>query len=477
MSNPLEYARTYLTWGLDDLARKELLSIKPESPDYVSAWVALSKISDPCDLSHQSRLADEGRALISKHGPLEALILETAENLHYAGRSGESFDLIKLNGGRLNWNAVTHYGMATYAARTGRWPQAAWHLLESLKLKMDRHTFFDLDLEPLFEFGATGSLDEETAIALAHPQFVTAFRSFAGCCWEVDTVMERILPSQIRPLLVRNPATGFLSMPPKAGAGERKTYLGWQRVIGERIENLAQRAFANARRLVLERQLAWALQAARRGDYFSARWHTIFALAEEPNLLTEFESALRSYPLTRLFTDLRQVLKQSRSFCRDFYLVAGMAWSQDAVDHGLSEQVIMAGSGTGFAMLRQSNAAEENGDVRESLGWSLELIKHWPNEPSGWFKAALRLAQSERWKEAAWVLRGAPKSCFHLRNFRPLLREVANKRVTDVGTGATDPFYGQPGIGGIIKRKPCFSPRSRQWLGQQIRLAEDLVEK
>ena len=103
-----------------------------------------------------------------------------------------------------------------------------------------------------------------------------------------------------------------------------------------------------------------------------------------------------------------------------------------------------------------------NGSQEENLRLLLFVTQKWPQDPAAFANAANIFVQAGRWDAARRVLARAPKSFHHLAMAPALIRQVAAQNIKAATPPATSPpFYGQPDIGGLVKRP---SPLRRAFL-------------
>lgn len=433
-------------------ARTELAKVARSDPDFVEAWSILGWLSDRSDTVEQSKLAEEGLAMIRTGLKDQTIIDQTALCLHHGRRTQEAYDLCKDMAKVLTWNAPVHYGMATYASVTERWTPAAWHLLKCLKMGGDSHMFFDLDLEHLFRHVAEVGPDRETALALAHPLFATALERSAGQSNEIDGILIQKVPGLIREHLLKDPESTFFVLSPRAPAEIRHAHQVWREETGRRIEDFARRASDRSKEFVLNSQLEWARAAARRGDFFAARNHCVFALSKRPDWMEAFAASLNPLGMRYFFDDIRAPMKEDIRFCRLIQLLTPMKGSSLYWAKNVMEEFLPCAEGSTLWMLAAAALANLCQDDSENLRLQREVMHRWPQDPAAYANAANILSRQGRWDAASWVVSCAPPSFHHLRMAPAVLRRVSARNVN--AAQVSEPweiFYGQPDVGGIVQ--------------------------
>jgi hypothetical protein len=260
MCEELQYGQGYIELGLAADAMAELAKVSASDPEYGRARAELMTLTDPLDVAEQNREADAGLKLIRSGSRLPYLINQTALRLHFAGRTQEAYDLTRKMAKFLEWDAIDHYGMATYAAQIGKWKEAAEEILAGLGKDTDvppdfERMFSDLDLEPLYRHAAEGEMDIETALILTDPRFASALSQFSGQDVECDSNMLRAMPPHFRPDVIQDLWSGLYDLSPQASPTVQTQYREWFLSVSGRIASLAKRGIERAQAMILELQL------------------------------------------------------------------------------------------------------------------------------------------------------------------------------------------------------------------------------
>ncbi len=453
MNKSLEYGQGYSELGLYDEARAEFSSVPRSDPDFPEAWNGLGWLANRCQIREQDKIAEEGLALIEAGYSTSIVVAQTALCLHFAGRTREAYDLTRSTVKWFEWNAEDHYGMATYACGVGQWAEAAWHLIECLRKGGDPHIFFDLDLESLFQHVAKNGPDRLTALALAHPAFKRALSQYAGQNKEIDGMLERQLPSSLRPHLVREPQSKFLVLPPSATAEGKVLFQTWRASIGTRIEGFAAQAIERSREFVLNSQLDWAAQAARRGDFFAARYHIVFSLAQRPDWMEPYAEVAGPLGMKYLFDDIRGPMEADSRFCRRIQLLTPVHQKPaDWVEKVMAEFSPRAKKSALWKIISAAQASRA-GDDRRHLQFLLEVILKWPTDPTAYGNLVNFCAKRGQWHSAKGILARTPPSLLHLRVARTITLRVMTRSSQAHGDAIYKvPFYGQPDIGEMVRQ-------------------------
>jgi hypothetical protein len=449
VNSALEAGKAYLDLYLREDARREFLSIPRGHPDYLEAWHKLTWLSSRSDVDEQLRLAREGAAMI-RAGCLDSRLIEaTSVCFSLAGDAQMAYDLLVHYRKAIKWDIQSRLGLAEYATAVQAWHEAAWVILLVALRGGDSQMFFDLELLPLWDFAAGPELDVKTALALADPAFENQLILRAGRAVEIDPVMENILPGRFRPHLRHIEGNFWPTVSPLAPPNVLEDFDAWRRSVSGRIEGAVKAAIKNSRRLILQNQLPWAVAAARRGDFFAARWHVQFALAYRPDWLPAFTAKLAPLGMGNVMADLQIAISRDERFCQ-WMLKRTPCPHPEAENY--NEEIAEVGKGTGFALIIQGDEGTREGDRRVHVASELALMKHWPQEPVGSCNLLRFFCEHSNWDAADWVARRAPKALMRMTHARKMLEQVSRRTSLDGAVPQVRrPFYGQPDIGGLVR--------------------------
>lgn len=446
--------RGYSELGILEEARMEFESVPIEDDWYIAARRELMKLADPADPSEQGRKADEGLRLIAEGCRDSDLINMTALGLHFAGRPREAYDLTHEYSEFLEWMPIDFYGMATYASRVGEWEDAAWHLSIGMAKKLSASyskMFADLDLEPLFRHAAEGEMKIHTALCLANPFLTVALSAFADAGGEVDGILYQEMPSEFRPhMFCEHVPSGSYFLSPTSPLEIRQRFHAWFRSVNDRVLTLAKRSFERARLVVLDAQLDFAIAAAKRGDFFAARHHAVFAMNSRQDCFDAFDAALSPLGLAYFFDDIREAWWQDEAFRALAKAMTPTTTVCPDKEMELLEDCTSAAKATTFWILGRAAAARSLEGDRAGMDWNIEVIRRWPDDPTA-FHNILRIYENiGAWDTAALVLANVPPAFHHLSGAENLIKRIETRGGEYGKAPRYSAFYGQPDMGGVV---------------------------
>lgn len=444
----------FMELGIPEEARKELEAVPTNDSCYIPARRALMKLCDCLDRAEQSRKADEGLRLV--HGGCHDcdLINTTALRLHFAGRTSEAYDLIHEYSKSIEWMPIDFYGMATYAARVGEWEDAAWHLSNGMRNKLSSSyskMFADIDLEPLFRHAAEEEMSVHTALSLANPLLTAALSAFSDADGEVDGILYPEMPAEFRPYMNCDHAFSecyFLA--PTAPLETRKRFHAWFQSVNDRILALAKRGIERARRMVLDAQLDFAIAAAKRGDFFAARHHAIFAMNSRPDRFDEFDEALSPLGMAFFFDDIREAWRQDEAFRELMKAMTPTTTISPGRQMEILEDCGSAAKAATFWILGRAAVARDLDGDAVAIDWNIEVLRRWPDDPAAFHNILLIYEKTGAWDTAALVLANVPAAFHRLSGADNLTKRIETRGREFWNPVRAVSFYGQPDLGGVV---------------------------
>lgn len=453
----------FMELGLPDQARKEFESIPVDDPCFIAARRALMKLSDCLDKAEQSRKADEGLHLIREGCHDCELINETALRLHFAGRTREAYDLTHAYSASIEWTSIDFYGMATYASRVGEWEDAAWHLSNGMRRNLSfsySKMFADIDLEPLFRHAAQGEISIHTALCLANPFLTAALSAFSDAEGDVDGILHQEMPAAFRSYMICDYAySGRFFLAPTAPLEIRQRFHAWFRSVNDRILALAKRGFERAQQMVLDAQMDFAIAAAKRGDFFAARHHVVFAVNARPDCFEEFDHALSPLGLAYFFDDIRDVWRQDGAFRELMKAMTPTTTICPKEQMKILEDCGSASKATTFWILGRAVVARHLDGYAVAIDWSIEVIRRWPSDPAAFHNILLIYERIGAWDSTALVLANVPLAFHRLNGAGNLIKRIETRGREMWSPDRAVVFYGQPDLGGIVRSELLPSGR------------------
>jgi hypothetical protein len=460
MSNELEFGRGYKEIGLAAEANAEFKKVPASVSAYDEARAELMTLADQSDIAEQGREADAGLKLIRSGSRLPHLINQTALRLHFAGRTREAYDLTREMTEFLEWDAADHYGLACYASQIGEWKEAAKEMLSGLGKDAGRMSIFDrmfsdLDLEPFYSHAAEGAMDIETAFVLADPLFGAALSKLAGREVEFDGILLREMPRRWLPFLNNDLVSGFYSIAPQAPDRMQGYIRKWLQSEYAKIAALARRGIERAREMILDTQLEFATTAAKRGDFFAARYHALFAVTRKPERFAEFEASLSPLGMEYFFGDIRAAMKDDSNFLKLIsFITPSIKLNPQQMMEVLDD--CETGKATVFWMLLRASVARELEGPAVARDWYIEVIRRWPDDPAPFLNLLLIYENTKQWDAAGLLLANVPPAFYHLSAAEMHARRIELREIeSPQAYSGYAPFYGQPDIGGIVKNEPA----------------------
>ncbi|MFZ4778343.1 MAG: hypothetical protein ACOYM3_23485 [Terrimicrobiaceae bacterium] len=458
MNNDFISGTGYKELGLAGEAGSEFAKVPPGDALYCAAQAELMQLTDTFDIAAQNRAAAAGLNMIRAGCRDSQLIHGTALRLHYAGRSREAFDLTDEFVEFLEWMPVDLYGMATYASRIGEWEEAAHYLLAGMGRELKPsygYMFADLDLEPLYRHAAESPMDLATAIHFANPRLAAALEALSGREVEVDGILLREMPAALLPFIRRDLVTGCYSLEPSAPDPSRREFQAWIQGVNNRLASLASRGIARAQKMIMNSQIDFAMAAAKRGDFFAARNHSLFAIAADPACFEGFASALSPLGMAYFFDDIRDTLRDDANF-----LPLIRQWtSTDVIPASQRMDVLEecgpAGKSTTFWMLLRAGVARDLESRKVAMEWNIEVIRWWPDDPAAFVNLLQLYEDLECWESADLLLANMPPAFYFLTWADYHIKQVkARGKLNESKPRIRSAFFGQPDLGGLVNVVP-----------------------
>lgn len=443
--------------GLADEARAIIDSLPPGDPelkDFRALRVLLDAWGPEAD-----KAATLGLTLIEQDGPFTLLLDSTCHALLSAGGAKESWSLMQQHSSFLH-PENQGYRWSCHASAAGDFDAACRFFLQAVAdadSDLPR-ALLDVDLMPLWEHLATGHLTEAQIHILAHPHietFLNKHRVGKGPV-NIDWQMQRLVTRDCRRWLVQHPVSKLWALSPWAPQRNRWRYSNWQKRLRARNAGLLAQAVRRAQKWFLERQLPWAVEKAEEGNFLGARWHLTWAMAQDPALFTEFETALGRYPeLVPVVEDFRVIWQV------DPLLLQSMAqkWNlRGLLDRDTLEDWearILGAQANGLYLAIKANSETAQVETRKAMATLLDLARRWPADPYPWVNLMDLCCEQELWDQARICAQQVPRSAWFFRFFTNLIQKMDQKDRAGGQPFSHTPFYGQKDLGGIM-RAPHF---------------------
>lgn len=446
-------ATGYQDLGMLKEAREEFLKVRSDDATYACARTELMMLSSQLDVAAMKAEAEGGLNLIRSRPEIvhSALINNTALCLHYAGRTHEAHDLINEFADILEWTPGDFYGLACYAAGIGDSEEAASALLEGMASGLSpeySHMFMDPDLEPLFLHAAEGEMTIETAVRMANPRLVAALAALENTDELFDGMLLREMPPKFQRHSRIHLTEGMYRIDLNAPVALQRRLRGWLKGVRDRVTELVRRGITRARKLVLDAQFDFAVAAAKRGDFFAARYHSMFGFSARPESFDRFDAALSPLGMGYLFNDIRRAWGEDPVF-QELIRSTTPVESLSPIEHieNLEDCGRLAKETTLWILLRAvvARAIDRPPDIKL---WNIEVIRRWPDDPAA-FHNLLSIYEGEgAWDRAAILLAHVPPSFHHLRHAKSHSERVRLQKLC--GFPKSRNFYGQPDLGQLV---------------------------
>jgi len=228
-----------------------------------------------------------------------------------------------------------------------------------------------------------------------------------------------------------------------------KACLDWHR---ERVETSLQylalgREAASA--VVLQSQQAYARLHLAAGNYLAARYHLVWALGKNHELLNDFRADDRLRPLTYLFDEIEAAQDVDSEASR--FLVEACFPSPVMNVADLIDDVPPKLRNTSLYLLRAGRALHDSGDYAVALAVWIELCVRWPDDPVGFGNGVTCLMRLGLWERARTLLCRAPRAYRHFHLCRVQCRQLASRDLNASAAPRSRPFRGQPDLGRLLR--------------------------
>lgn len=450
MSDQYQYGRGYESLGMLDEAWQEYEALPTDDPKYELAQSKLLILSATrCPRDGAAR----GLQLLKRFPENGRLASDTALCQHLAADSAAAYRTILQYRDVIEWDSHEWYGFACYASRVGDFVLAAECLQQCVQ--DDEEVWSDLfgddDLLPLYRFAsAPGAMSIRLALAFAHPSIEAALLAAeaAGEGGRVNISRQGRVPDEFRSHLIVNKST-FASLRPGTPKALRDRFSEWQAQETRKVAAIVRRAIVQARDFVLDRQLEWAVEHAKGGDFFGARHHAMHALRKRPHEFSTFESVLRPLGLGYFFDDVAPLLCEHEDFldlcCRlmNGYSNGGgddvLRWTERFGEH-VKTSVLGLNACAAFAAVFSRNEL--------ALGAYHRIAEKWPQDPMGFVNGAELYLKLGRPLDALELMSRAPQSLMLMNRWHEILRDAtAGGFSSRIEFGR---FYGQPYWRGVL---------------------------
>ncbi len=452
-----EAAQAYENLNMPEEARAEYAAIPPESPNYAASQGELVGLLQA--QGYRQEASELGLSILKSGIFCHTLLLNTSLALHLNHRFEEAFTLLFENLKLLDFGNDV-YSIATAAARTGNWEYASKGFLYYLRHDEQPNPWFflDTDVEPWFDHLLDNLPFFEEAENLAHPRIRQRWLTLPAPKHpiRVDTLLAEQLPREFQAWLKLHLASGHLEWDYHAPADLRARYLSFQQHrfrLGQwRLECLVAKAEA----LLQEWQLPWAAEHAMKGNFYAARFHTIYALTQNPHRFHEFEQKLRPLGMGWLFDDIQRATQEDPQILKkleDIWLRREMRAEPPCADlldeiTGWHPRI----QETGMFLIQRGHTLEGLGKDDEAMRCWLTLIKRWPSDPSGFHSAARLMAKHKKWNYADQIISRLPAGCQDILPVEELRKKIADRNMSQTAVIIKEPFYGQRNLGGALRR-------------------------
>lgn len=440
--------------GMFREAEAELLQIPPEADNYSRAQAELLRVR--LARGDYERAGETGQALLESNGTSRSDALNTSIAMTFTGRFKEARQMMEHLPRLGETDSGEAYQMACLESRLGnfepalRWLEVALRHSSSYPSK----ALVDSDLQPLWQSLA----ERPPSLVQAHILLKPAFDDFhqwvggRGHDFNLDGNDLRELPEPWRRLFRFTSAGGTHSMHALTAARapeDREACLDWCRQRVETSLRLLEAARTAAWRIVLQHQQAYARLHLAAGNCLAARYHLVWALGKKPELLNEYRGDDQLRPLTCLFNEI-QAAQDVDSEAGKFLVEACFPSPTMNVAELLAE-VPPELHHTSLYLLRSGRALHKAEDYASALPFWIELCMRWPQDSIGFGNGVTCLMHLGLWERARTLLCRGPKGYRHFHLCRVQCRQLAVRDVTAAIAPPTQPFRGQPDLGGLLR--------------------------
>lgn len=440
-------ADAYVALGMSEEALGELGSVPDGSPHrhYAEYRTMCIEVA----LGRFAEAIERGRTLERAGWKSHLLYDWIGLAYHLDGRNCDALEAWRPIQPRFWHDANGSYGMACALSELGRFEEAARWLIRCFSLAPRFHAkaFIDVEIEPLLAHGAEAPPDA-SILDFAHPSFQRALARARACDDQVnaDARLLEVVPLHLRSWLQTDLPLAVLRLHPRAPREARQAYREWQTRRIAANASLGERARARAVQWILDQQPTWAEAHARRGNPLAARYHSLFAIARQPENYEAIGQRLRGIGIDYLFDDLRQLprdqaVAMARLWLRNIHREANLP--QDLRDIGT------AAGRSSLGLLMTASAFLLRNDPEGAARAHAQASIRWPQDPAPWTNRIIALTQIGRWEEASSLFDAAPPHCAALLAWEALARRIRHRN-TDIPIPTHDAFFGQPDLGGIL---------------------------
>jgi tetratricopeptide (TPR) repeat protein len=445
--------------GLNNLgmfreAEAELLSIPPSADNYNEALGVLLRIR--LALGDYDRAIETGNELLERDGKSRLTAFNTSLALTFAGRHKDARRLMERLPNLGERRPGEAYQMACLESRLGNFEEALIWLESALRRSSSypAKALVDSDLQPLWQ----SLVKRHPSLPQAHVLLMPVFddlRRFTGGGehdFELDGNDLKQLPEGWRRLFRFTPAVGTHSIHALTAARypeDHEACLSWHR---ERVET-SLRCLALGREaasaVVLQSQQAYARLHLAAGNYLAARYHLVWALGKNHELLNDFRADDKLRPLTYLFDEIEAAQDVDSEASR--FLVEACFPSPVMNVAEILDDVPTELRNTSLYLLRAGRALHDSGDYAAALALWIELCVRWPQDPVGFGNGVTCLMHLGLWERARTLLCRAPRAYRHFHLCRAQCRQLAVRDLKAADAPRSRPFRGQPDLGGLLR--------------------------
>ena len=434
-----------------DREAEALLRTVPEGSEvYVEARAVLAATllnSPDC-----AEAAEWGPDLVRKNPENMRLALNVAGCIMNSGNPKAAVEMSRPWFGQMNSGVkLLNYSQVASAAECDSDAAAALTRLFRNHWHCTIQSLMDGIIRSFWERALARPIDEPTCIHLAAPAFPEFCESVEPLDWlgaRIDYACLKQVPESLRQWIHKD--YGFFNIRPDAPTEVLDAYREWQNEMAAKSLSLIMQVAEKATGQLLDRQLSLAINAATRGDFYSARIHALHELAFRPEKFDEYAQALPPLGMQYLIDDLEKLpdLKLLRSMRWEIpRLIARNAHNAairlyDCLPDAVGETVV--------GKLLRIQICRITGKQDEEPALRIEMLKCWPLDPSPYFNLIQTAIRTGNWSEAEMILASCPPA-FRFFKAAPAIRESIKIRQRLPGVDVpVDFFYGQPGIGGLI---------------------------
>jgi len=245
-----------------------------------------------------------------------------------------------------------------------------------------------------------------------------------------------------------NLQTYMYELSPTAPGSLRREFREFLTDITRRTASLVRRGIERAREMVLDVQLDFAVAAARRGDFLSARHHSILSISARPDSFELFDAALSPLGLDWFFDDIKRARAEDPSFRQ--MLESTFPFEAISVQCRMEmlEDCGSLAKATTFWILSRSILARYIDGTSEAKAWHIEVIRRWPEDPAAYHNLLLIYENEHAWNEASILLANVPPSFSRLSAAQAHVLTVGQRKSACFPKYTA--FHGQPDLGGIV---------------------------